>query len=148
MHSLEDSLAIKLTGPGAGTAQADPTYEANTGMFGGWTAALLMKAVMGRPGREVSASTVTVNFVKRVIPGERLRLETRIFLVAVVLSRIGEAIYCGNKPASFLPRQRSFSRIVERLNRLAILPCPMPHYPRRYRSHGPPGNLGNDLIPE
>ncbi len=78
MHSLQESLAIQPTGPGAGMAEADPTYEANTGMFGGWTAALLLNAVMEQPGRQGSASTVTVNFIERVIPGERLRLETHI----------------------------------------------------------------------
>lgn len=53
-------------------AVADPSYEANTGMFGGWTAALLLKAVLDHPDRLGSAAAVTVNFVSRVIPGEEL----------------------------------------------------------------------------
>jgi acyl-CoA thioesterase len=54
------------------TAVADPLYEANSGMFGGWTAALLLKAVLEHPEREGSAVSLTVNFVARVNPGDDL----------------------------------------------------------------------------
>ena len=53
-------------------AVADGNYEANTGMFGGWTAALLLKAVLEDPAVEGSPSALTVNFIGRVVPGERL----------------------------------------------------------------------------
>ena len=76
MPSLEDSLAIATIEGGAQRAIADPSYEANTGMFGGWTSALLLKAVLQQPGQQGSASTMTVNFIDRVIPGEPLKLET------------------------------------------------------------------------
>ena len=38
MSQLEQSLFLKNMGD-ARVAFADPEYEANTGMFGGWTAA-------------------------------------------------------------------------------------------------------------
>jgi acyl-CoA thioesterase len=41
-------------------------------MFGGWTAALLLKSVLDHADSAGSASAFTVNFVARVVPGERL----------------------------------------------------------------------------
>ena len=55
-------------------ALADHEYEANTGMFGGWTAALLLKALLEHPGSQGTPSALTVNFVGRVVPGERLTI--------------------------------------------------------------------------
>lgn len=69
--TLNESLALRPSGD-ALTAVADPLYEANSGMFGGWTAALLLKAVLEHPDREGSAVAMTVNFVARVNPGEDL----------------------------------------------------------------------------
>ena len=60
MSQLEQSLAMQSLGD-ARVAVADPEYEANTGMFGGWTAALLLKAVMDHPASAGSASALTVN---------------------------------------------------------------------------------------
>ncbi|MEO7504543.1 MAG: thioesterase family protein [Sphingomicrobium sp.] len=68
---LEQSLAMRTMGD-ARIAVADPAYEANTGMFGGWTAALMLKAVLDHPECAGSASALTVNFVTRVLPGESL----------------------------------------------------------------------------
>lgn len=70
MISLEDSLALHATGEGAWRAFADPENEAGTGMFGGWTAALLTKAVLLDPRAEGEPSALTVNYVNR-IPANR-----------------------------------------------------------------------------
>ena len=75
--SIESSLGIAWTGL-EGRAQADPRYEANTGMFGGWTAALMLKAVLEHPDRQGTASAMTVNFVGRIAPGEELSLASRL----------------------------------------------------------------------
>lgn len=72
MSQLELSLATQTLGPHDRAAVADVAYEANTGMFGGWTAALLLKAVLDNPDSQGSASALTVNFVRRVTPGESL----------------------------------------------------------------------------
>ncbi len=73
MSKLEQSLALRPVSDGF-AAIADQAYEANTGMFGGWTAALLLKAVLEDPAAEGSPSALTVNFVRRVAPGERLHI--------------------------------------------------------------------------
>lgn len=46
-------------------------------MLGGWTAALLLKAVMASPETDGSASVLSVNFIKRVEPGSALVLVNR-----------------------------------------------------------------------
>ena len=58
-------------------ALADPAYEANTGMFGGWTAALLLKSVLEDPGADGSASALTVSYISRTPPGSALILRPR-----------------------------------------------------------------------
>lgn len=74
MTALDASLALEAEGHGLSRGRADPAYEANTGMFGGWTAALLLKSVLTHPLAEGSASAITVNFIKRVAPGAEILL--------------------------------------------------------------------------
>jgi acyl-CoA thioesterase len=76
INALEASLAIEQTGPGLWAAVASPQYEANSGMFGGWTAALLLKTILSEAESAGSASAMTVNFVNRVVPGARLEVRT------------------------------------------------------------------------
>ena len=77
MSALDASLALESAGEGQWRAVADPTREANTGMFGGWTAALLLKAVLDDPRSEGSASAITVGYVNRVPPGRALTLRSQ-----------------------------------------------------------------------
>ena len=46
-------------------------------MLGGWTAALLLKAVLMDPGAAGAASALTINFIARVQPGTTLTVVTR-----------------------------------------------------------------------
>ncbi len=55
-------------------ANADRNYEANTGMFGGMTAALLLRAVIDCEQCQGEVSALTVHYVKRIAPGSDLRL--------------------------------------------------------------------------
>lgn len=74
MTSLDLSLSLEPAEGGLARATADPAYEANTGMFGGWTAALLLKAAFVHSSADGSASALAVNFIKRVPPGAALSL--------------------------------------------------------------------------
>lgn len=76
MTALDDSLALQSAGEGAWRAQADPAREANTGMFGGWTAALLAKAALSDTRASGSLSAITVNYINRVPPGSALTLRS------------------------------------------------------------------------
>jgi acyl-CoA thioesterase len=77
MTALDASLALEPDGEGAWRALADPTREANTGMFGGWTAALLANAALKDPRASGSLSAITVNYINRVPPGSALTLRSQ-----------------------------------------------------------------------
>ncbi|HYD74227.1 MAG TPA: thioesterase family protein [Candidatus Binatia bacterium] len=74
MQTLADSLALHATGEGSWRAFADPRNEANTGMFGGWTAALLMKSVLSDARAQGEPSAITISYVNRVSPGRELNV--------------------------------------------------------------------------
>lgn len=77
MAALDTSLALAPIAEDQWRARADPQQTANTGMFGGWTAALLLKSVLDDPRAEGSASAITVNYVGRIEPGAALNLRTQ-----------------------------------------------------------------------
>lgn len=72
MQTLADSLALHATGEGLWRGFADPQNEANTGMFGGWTAALLLKSVLSDARAEGEPAALIVSYVNRVSPGREL----------------------------------------------------------------------------
>lgn len=76
MTQFDDSLALDVVGPGQWRGQAQPLFVANNGMFGGWTVALLLKAVISDPAATGSVIAMTVNFVSAVPPGSSLTLRT------------------------------------------------------------------------
>jgi len=77
MGMLAESLALTPIGGAAFAAVALPDYEANSGMFGGWTAALLLNAVGQASEAQGSISALTVHYLSRVPPGARLTLRTQ-----------------------------------------------------------------------
>lgn len=65
---LSESLALHATGEGQWRLFADPECEAGNGMFGGWTAAALLKSVLIDPRVEGEASAINVTYVSRIAP--------------------------------------------------------------------------------
>lgn len=78
MSPLDHSLALKAAGEGLWHGTADAAREATTGMFGGWTAALLANAALGDPRASGSLSAITVNYINRVPPGSALTLRSAL----------------------------------------------------------------------
>lgn len=78
MSPLDNSLALKAAGEGLWHATADVAREATTGMFGGWTAALLANAALDDPRASGSLSAITVNYINRVPPGSALTLRSAL----------------------------------------------------------------------
>ena len=74
---LESALALSRLSAGTWTALADPNYESSNGMFGGWTAAMLLRAVCAEVDGEGAPSALTVNFVQKIEPGSDLLIRTR-----------------------------------------------------------------------
>jgi hypothetical protein len=78
MSPFDNSLALSAAGEGLWHATADAAREATTGMFGGWTAALLANAALGDPCASGSLSAITVNYINRVPPGSALTLRSTL----------------------------------------------------------------------
>jgi acyl-CoA thioesterase len=72
IQTLTDSLTLQAIGEGTWRAFADPQNEANTGMFGGWTAALLLKSVLSDARAQGEPAALTVSYINRVSPGRAL----------------------------------------------------------------------------
>jgi acyl-CoA thioesterase len=77
MSELEEALTLRPNQPGAWRAFADPRYEAATGMLGGWTAAVLLRAVIDDAARQGAPSAITVNYVDKVDPGTDVVVRAR-----------------------------------------------------------------------
>lgn len=77
MNEFDESIALTPAVPLEWVGLADPRREASTGMFGGWTAALLMKAVCTDAVDAGSPVSLTMHFVSVVAPGRALLVKTR-----------------------------------------------------------------------
>jgi acyl-CoA thioesterase len=79
MNLLEATLALQPAGDGLWRGVAPPEYEAMNGMFGGWTAAFLLNAVLQDPATEGagSASSLTVHYIRAVPVRAALLLRTQ-----------------------------------------------------------------------
>jgi acyl-CoA thioesterase len=80
MMNFDQLVALEPTGRNAWTAHAHPACEANTGMFGGWTAAAMLRAALSCEGAEGTPAAMTATFVSRVEPGA---------IVAIRAQRLG-----------------------------------------------------------
>ena len=69
MSTLDDHLELHPRAENEWTIRAHPEREANTGMFGGWTAAVLMKASLLHGEADGTPVALTVNFIARIDPG-------------------------------------------------------------------------------
>src|ERR1700722_12378278 len=78
MGELETALKLDGAGDGQWRGRADPIYEAANGMYGGMSAALLLKAVLSEAEVLGSPSALTVNFVRAVTPGSDIAIRTRL----------------------------------------------------------------------
>ncbi len=78
MTGLDRSLSVQATGPGEWQARADPAYESINGQFGGWSAALLLRALLSEPRASGTPSALTVHFLSAVPPGRELSIRTEL----------------------------------------------------------------------
>jgi len=71
MGSLDDAVALDAEGPVRWRAYADPDHESINAMFGGWTSAVSLAAVLASAPGPLTPSALTVNFLGAVVPGTR-----------------------------------------------------------------------------
>jgi acyl-CoA thioesterase len=77
MSDLEQALTLTPLDDGSRRALADPRDESTTGMFGGWTAAVLLRIVLDDPARLGAPSAITVNYVSKIDPGTEVVVRAR-----------------------------------------------------------------------
>jgi acyl-CoA thioesterase len=70
MPTISDALVLKPDGDGRWLAHADPDHQSITGMFGGWTAGVLLGAVTKTSDGTASPSAITVNYLGAISPGD------------------------------------------------------------------------------
>jgi acyl-CoA thioesterase len=76
VSELEEALALR-PGDGCWHVFADPRYESVNAMFGGWTAAVLLRAVTSSADGHTAPSAITTNFIRPIAPGSAVRIRTR-----------------------------------------------------------------------
>ena len=79
MAHLDAALALAPDGD-QWRAHADADHESISSMFGGWTAAVLLRAVIATAATDAQPSALTVNFVRPIVPGSD---------VTIAASRLG-----------------------------------------------------------
>lgn len=77
MHVFDETSQLRSDGNQVWVGLADARQEATNGMYGGWTAALLLRAVMSDANDQGSPSTLTVHFIKPVKPGSDVKIRTQ-----------------------------------------------------------------------
>lgn len=77
ISELEEALTLKAAVDGHWQVFADARYQSLNGMFGGWTAAILLRAVMQSGNQNLVPSSITVNFVDRIESETTLAVRTR-----------------------------------------------------------------------
>jgi acyl-CoA thioesterase len=78
MSALAEALALTPVAEGIWRAFADPRFESRNGMFGGWTAALAIRAVLSTTGDAFRPSAITVNYVAKVDVGSTFIARARL----------------------------------------------------------------------
>jgi acyl-CoA thioesterase len=77
MSQFDDALALRKTEEGLWSGFADPRYEAMTGMYGGWTAAVLLRAVMLQVDPPHTPSALTINYIQKIEPDREVFIRVR-----------------------------------------------------------------------
>jgi acyl-CoA thioesterase len=75
MATLDDALRVRADGPNRWLAFADPDHESINAMFGGWTAAVALAAVIGSAEAPASPSAISINYLAAISPGDDVTIE-------------------------------------------------------------------------
>lgn len=76
--TLENALKIEPVKENEWQCIASKDYEANNGMFGGWTVAMLLRSVIDNTQARGEPASITVNFLSRIEAGAKLTINTQL----------------------------------------------------------------------
>ena len=74
MNSFADAISLRPGDEGRWTAHAHHDHESINAMFGGWTAAVALNAIVSTTDGTRSPSAVTVNYLGAVTPGDDVEI--------------------------------------------------------------------------
>ena len=74
---LENSLLLTALDEGQWHATASSYYAANNGLYGGWTAAIALNAVVNEPRSSGTPAALTINYFRRIKPESEIHLHTK-----------------------------------------------------------------------
>ena len=77
MSLFADSILLKPAGENLWAGEADPAYARQGGRFGGWTAAVLLRAAMLEPGERGDPLSLTVLYTDAIGDGP-VEVSTRL----------------------------------------------------------------------
>ncbi len=77
MGDLADSLTLQHAAANNWTCLADPRYMGAQSMFGGWTAAILLKSVLDDDKAQGTPAALTAHYLKAVTPNTEHNIRTR-----------------------------------------------------------------------
>jgi acyl-CoA thioesterase len=77
MSAFDEALILRSTEEGHWLALPDTRYEALSVMYGGWAAAIILKAVMSQSDQDFGPSALTINYVRKIEPGSEVIIEVR-----------------------------------------------------------------------
>ncbi len=150
--ALDASLALHPgERPHTWQAVADPAREANTGMFGGWTAALLLKAVQadaalaGEDGGG-SPSALSLNFMKRVPPGAALTLRTQCLGASRSVATWQAQLFATGDDSAPLTVATAVLTRRRETHGFTELVCPQAPAPETCPKFHPPGPFGQHTL--
>jgi acyl-CoA thioesterase len=76
--NLEQALTIQPEGERQWTVVADPEHESVNAMYGGWTLAVMLRAVEeASADRNATPTSISASFVARIEPGSAVRISAR-----------------------------------------------------------------------
>jgi acyl-CoA thioesterase len=70
MTEFDDATAVRSLDRGTWSAHADPGHESINAMFGGWAAAVSVRAVVATADDEALPTAITINYLEGIVPGD------------------------------------------------------------------------------
>jgi acyl-CoA thioesterase len=73
--SITEAIGLQKRDDAVWLAHADPDHQSITGMYGGWTTAVALAAVMGSSTFDAVPVAITINFVGSIEPGADVEIQ-------------------------------------------------------------------------
>lgn len=76
MGTISEAIEVRAIAEDRYLAHADPDHQSITGMFGGWTTAVVLSSVLNSSASDATPAAITMNFVGLIEPGAAVEIHT------------------------------------------------------------------------